>query len=82
MRDTLAVTPSHGIDQLLEVELCNVLGDTLVGLDLVEQIASICEFERYPKPGWILPVMQVANDVLVTRDMDMDGYLDMDLLDM
>lgn len=57
----------------------DILTHTLVSLDLVEEIATLCQFHRDPSPDIVLAGLVEADDIVVTRNVSMHRYLQLQL---
>lgn len=79
MRNALSMTPRNRRDELSKVEMRHVFAHSCVCFDLVEQVAAFSELECQPDPSGIFTMSDVANDVLVWRNVGMEGKLDLKL---
>lgn len=57
----------------------DILRDTNIGFDLVEEIPSVGVFERDPSPEMILIATEELDDVVMAVDMAVKSYLVLDL---
>lgn len=55
MTNALSMTPTDRLDQLREVKVRDVNANTLIRLNLVEQVSSLRELQRQPNPRIVLP---------------------------
>ncbi len=80
MRNPFTVTPANSLNQLREVQVCNIDAHALVRLDLVKQVPALGQLEREPYPRFVLAGREVLYDVGVLAQALVQRELELDLL--
>ena len=80
MRHALTMHKPDRIYQLREVKMRNVLSNTLIGFDLVEEIPSFSEFHGYPYPMNIIARAKKLNYILMLANVFVQRDLHVQLL--
>lgn len=79
MTHTFRVHEAHGADQLRKVDMSNILADTLISLDLIEEIPTLGQLHCNPTPYVVFASLVEVDDIAMTRDMPVHCHFQLKL---